>query len=121
MDDAARLKHIKAAQRELMRAARSKPDEIKKKFGPHAHACLEKANVLRQLRGIDLLAFALCFEFFGWREFKNKRQVGGLAGITGTPFNSGGSTREQGISKSGNKRVRTMAVELSWCWLMHQP
>ena len=40
--------------------------------------------------------------------------------MCGTPYNSGNSVREQGISKSGNKRVRTIAVELAWCWLMYQ-
>jgi transposase len=120
MDAARLLKEVNARQRDLMRQAQSKPEEIKKTFGPQVLACLEKANRLRQLRGIDLLAFALVLEFFGWREFKNARQVGGLSGLTGTPFNSGNSTHEQGISKAGNKRVRTMAVELSWCWLMYQ-
>ena len=27
---------------------------------------------------------------------------------------------EQGISKAGNKRVRTMAVQIAWCWLTYQ-
>ena len=42
-------------------------------------------------------------------------------GLTGTPFDSGQSSREQGISKSGNSRARSLAVELSWLWLRHQP
>jgi transposase len=28
---------------------------------------------------------------------------------------------EQGISKSGNRRVRGVMVELSWYWLRYQP
>ena len=44
-----------------------------------------------------------------------------LAGLTPTPYDSGGSQREQGISKAGNKRIRTMAVEIGWCWLRFQP
>ena len=28
---------------------------------------------------------------------------------------------EQGISKAGNKRVRTMAIEIAWGWLRWQP
>ena len=42
-------------------------------------------------------------------------------GLTGTPYNSGQSAREQGISKAGNKRMRTMLVEIAWCWLRYQP
>lgn len=42
-------------------------------------------------------------------------------GLTGTPYSSGDSAREQGISKAGNKRMRTMLVEIAWCWLRYQP
>jgi transposase len=56
-----------------------------------------------------------------WRDFQNRRQVGAYFGLAGTPFDSGRSSREQGISKSGNARARTLAVELSWLWLRHQP
>ena len=56
-----------------------------------------------------------------WRDFQNRRQVGAYFGLTGTPFDSGQSSREQGISKSGNSRARSLAVELSWLWLRHQP
>lgn len=56
-----------------------------------------------------------------WRDFQNRRQVGAYFGLAGTPFDSGQSSREQGISKSGNARARTLAVELSWLWLRYQP
>ena len=60
-------------------------------------------------------------EFFGWRQFKNRRQVGSLAGLTPTPWASDGTTREQGISKAGNPRIRSMMVEAGWLWLRYQP
>ena len=60
-------------------------------------------------------------EFFGWRGFRNRREVGSLAGLTGTPYNSGDSEHDQGISKAGNRRVRTMAIEIAWQWLRYQP
>lgn len=60
-------------------------------------------------------------EFFGWRNFGNRREVGACAGLTPTPYSSGESHREQGISKAGNKRIRTLIVEISWCWLRYQP
>ena len=60
-------------------------------------------------------------EFFGWRDIKNRRELAGLAGLTPTPFDSGSSTREQGISKAGNRRLRTMTVEIAWSWLYFQP
>jgi transposase len=53
----------------------------------------------------------------GWRQVRNRRQLGALADLTPTPYQSGGSDREQGISKAGNRRLRVMAVEIAWCWL----
>lgn len=55
------------------------------------------------------------------REHARLLQVGAYFGLVGTPFDSGQSSREQGISKSGNSRARTLAIELSWLWLRHQP
>jgi len=42
-------------------------------------------------------------------------------GLTGTPFDSGGSGREQGIDKAGNSAIRGDLVEIAWCWVRHQP
>ena len=56
-----------------------------------------------------------------YRSFDNRRQVGSYFGLTGTPYDSGESRREQGISKAGNRRARDLAIELSWLWLRHQP
>ena len=77
---------------------------------------------LVQLRGIGANgASRLVVEFFAWRGFRNGREVGALAGLTPTPYQSGAVAREQGISKAGNARVRTMVIELAWCWLRFQP
>lgn len=59
-------------------------------------------------------------EFF-WRTFNNRREVGAAAGLTGTPYNSGKSVIEQGISKAGNIRVRRVLIEAGWLWLSWQP
>lgn len=56
-----------------------------------------------------------------YRDFDNRRQVGGYFGLTGTPYDSGHRVREQGISKAGNRRARKLAVELAWLWRRHQP
>jgi transposase len=75
---------------------------------------------------IDLKSFGLVSslglvnEAF-YRSFANRRQVGAYFGLTGTPFNSGNSERDQGISKAGNSRARALATEMSWLWLRHQP
>jgi transposase len=85
-------------------------------------ASIEKVRQLMQLRGIGINgSWMLVMEFFGWREFKNRREVGGLAGFTPTPYQSGESAREQGITKSGNRHVRWMTTELAWSGLRYQP
>jgi transposase len=87
-----------------------------------ADASLDKIRQLMQLKGIGINgAWLLVMEFFGWRAFTNRREVGGLAGFTPTPYQSGESAREQGITKSGNRHVRWMTTELAWSWLHFQP
>lgn len=82
---------------------------------------LEMVAALMLLCGVgERSSWQLVHEFF-WRRFENRRQVGSAAGLTGTPYNSGDSEREQGISKAGNKRIRRLMVELSWFWLRFQP
>jgi transposase len=66
-------------------------------------------------------AWLLVMEFFAWRAFRNRREVAALAGLVGTPYNSGESERDLGISKAGNRRVRATIVEIAWLWLRFQP
>lgn len=83
---------------------------------------VEQVRRLMQLRGIgENGSWLLVHEFFAWRRFENRRQVGALAGLVPTPYRSGEIDREQGISKAGNRRVRSMMIELAWCWLRFQP
>lgn len=56
-----------------------------------------------------------------FRHFDNRRQLASYAGLTPTPWQSGSISREQGVSRSGNPRIRTVMVQLSWLWLLHQP
>ena len=49
-------------------------------------------------------------EFFGWRELRNRRQVGSLARLTPTPYQSGDETQEQGISKAEVARSVEVSV-----------
>ena len=83
---------------------------------------LKQVLALARLRGLGCgSAWILVMEFFGWRDFRNRREVGAAAGLVGTPYASGQSTREQGISKAGNGRVRTLMIELGWSWVRYQP
>jgi transposase len=56
-----------------------------------------------------------------YKDFRNRREVAGYFGLAPSPWQSGGTDREQGISKAGNPRARKMAIELAWLWVRHQP
>jgi transposase len=83
---------------------------------------LEKVRRLYRLRGIGLgAAWTYGLEFFSWRRLRNGKQVGALAGLAPTPYQSGESEHELGISRAGNRWVRGLAIEIAWGWLRHQP
>ena len=83
---------------------------------------VEKTRKLMRVRGVGVNgSWLFVRELFGWRKFDNRRQVGAAIGLAPTPYNSGGSGSEQGITKAGNHRVRVMAIEIAWGWLRYQP
>jgi transposase len=104
-------RQIKDLEKERARRIRTSQDES-----------ASKVRKLLRLRGIGAnSAWLFVMEFFGWRRIRNRKQLAALAGLTPTPYQSGDSDHEQGISKAGNRRLRTMAIEIAWCWLRYQP
>jgi len=82
---------------------------------------VQQIQLLARLFGLGLAtATGLAREVF-CRSFAHRRAVAGFVGLTGTPFNSGGAEREQGISRNGNPRVRRILMQLAWRWLRWQP
>jgi transposase len=83
------------------------------------------ASALRQLvqlKGIATTgASVLLDEGLVWRAFRNRRQIGGLLGFAPTPYDSGESVREQGISRAGNVRLQAISIQLAWNWVRWQP
>jgi transposase len=80
------------------------------------HGCDERSAAMRALMrlyavGVDT-DWLLDSEIFGWRQIANRKQLGALCGMTPTPYASGDSQREQGISGAGNRRVRTAGVAM---------
>lgn len=78
-------------------------------------------QLLIGLRGIGVQTAAVLVREAFVREFANGKALGSYAGLTPTPFSSGTTEREQGIGKAGNRRLRTVMVELAWLWLRYQP
>lgn len=118
-----------AELRRLMARHRLVSDQLKELEAERAEVVKVVAPE-RVERMIQLLAYIvglgvetatlLVHEMF-CRPFRDRRRVASLAGLTGTPFQSGGMDREQGISKSGNPRVRRILMQLAWRWLRFQP
>lgn len=110
--ESARLKLVKDQIRALEAARRQEIEDGKQPL----------VKQLVQLRAIGPKgAWVLVKELFGWREFANRRELAGCVGLAPTPYASGDSEIEQGISKAGNRRVRAMLVEQAWKWLQLQP
>jgi transposase len=72
-----------------------------------------KINQLIEFKGIGAVGGQKLVNEAFYRPFGNRRQVGSYFGLAGTPYDSGESSREQGISKAGNRRARELAIELA--------
>ena len=83
---------------------------------------VEQVRQLMRLKGIGInSAWLFVMEFFSWRDFRNRREVGACAGLTNAPYQSGDTRKDQGIEKAGNRFIRSMAIEIAWSWLRYQP
>jgi transposase len=103
-----RIRRLQAERRRLLREEQS--------------PALDQVRQLLAVKALGIeSSWVFVMEFFAWRRFRNRRQVGSLAGMTPTPYQSGTSNKEQGIGKDGNRHVRAMAVEIAWLWLRYQP
>ncbi len=88
---------------------------------PEGDAAPAPVAALAGLRGIGPeFACVLWLECF-FRSFSNRRQVAAYAGLAPTPWQSGSVDHEQGVSQSGNPKLRTTMIQLAWLWLRHQP
>ncbi len=77
--------------------------------------------LLFNLKGIGPQFAAVIWPESLSRHFDNRRQVAAYAGLAPTPWQSGKVDRDQGVSKSGNPRLRTTLIQLAWLWLRRQP
>ncbi len=114
--------HLVFLKEQISALTRERQNALRKKGQPDEEPDMEKIRQLQQLRAIGPVgAWVLVRELFGWRHFKNRRQVGSLSGLTPTPYQSGDMNFEQGISKAGIVPVRQIGIELAWCWIRYQP
>jgi len=85
----------------------------------------QKAQMITQMTWLKSVgmqtAWTLVMEMFGWRKFRNRREVGAYVGLCGTPHKTAGKGPDKGMSKAGNAHVRALAIELAWNWVRWQP
>jgi transposase len=106
----------------LHRQERDAANEQERRLREGTEPYLDKVRRLMGLKAVGVRsAWILVLELFAWRDLKNGKQLGSLVGLTPMPYHSGQTEREQGISKAGNKHVRSLIVELAWLWLRWQP
>ena len=117
------INEIEKAQATVMKAATKQPCEREEEArgGDAAALSAAQAAALVRLKGIGQIgAVPLCREVF-YRHFNNRRELAGYFGLTPSPYNSGSMRVDQGISKVGNPRARSLAIEIAWLWVRHQP
>jgi transposase len=84
---------------------------------PHA----EKVRRLAMLGAVgETTATVLVAEVYH-RTFETRRHVASFVGLAPSPYASGETSRDRGISKAGTKLARQTFVELAWFWLRYQP
>jgi len=106
----------------LHRQVRDAANEQERRLREGQEPYLDQVRRLMGLKAVGVRsAWILVMELFAWRGIRNGKELGSLVGLTPTPYHSGKSEREQGISKAGNKHVRSVIVELAWLWLRWQP
>src|SRR5262245_43308064 len=106
----------------LHRQVRDAANEQERRLREGKEPYLDQVRRLLGLKAVGVRsAWVLVLELFAWRDIRNGKELGALVGLTPTPYDSGKSEREQGISKAGNKHVRGLIVELAWIWLRWQP
>jgi transposase len=104
---------------EQIKEIEAERDQVIKREGPDR---VERMiRLLVRVYGLGAETATLLVREMFCRSFRDRRAIGSFAGLTGTPFHSGGSEREQGIGKNGNARVRRILMQLAWRWLRFQP
>ena len=84
---------------------------------PRKGGARTERSASRQPRRPTPWVITLCL----FRTFSNRKQVAAYAGLAPTPWQSGSVHRDQGVSKAGNPRLRTIMIQIAWLWLRHQP
>jgi len=112
------LDRLELVQEQISELDRERDAVLEDETPDEARAMIQQ---LTGLRGIGVQSATVLVREAFVREFANPKALGSYAGLAATPYSSGGTQREQGIGKAGNRRLRTVMVELAWLWQRYQP
>lgn len=101
------IKHIEAERLEQMKKS---PEE-------KAHAMI---LLLAQVIGLGIETADMLVREALSRRLRGRRAVARLAGLTGSPDESGSKRREKGLARAGSARLRTGMIQLAWRMLVFQ-
>ena len=76
---------------------------------------------LTRLKGLGKNDATLLIHEIFYRGFRNRRELASWVGLTPTPWASGDTQRDQGISRAGPAWIRAQLVQMAWRWLRFQP
>jgi len=77
-------------------------------------------RLLARVIGIGIETADLLVHEMLLRSMRDRRAVGRYGGLTGSPERSGSMSREKGLARCGNARVRRTMVQLAWRFLLFQ-
>jgi len=87
------FERLQVANRQARQLEQQRTKEVREQDSP----AVEQTRKLLGLKGIGIRSSWLyVHEFFAWRKFKNRKEVGSLAGLTPTPYASRSEERRVG-------------------------
>lgn len=78
-------------------------------------------GALSRIKGVGTNDASVLVREAFWRGFKNRREIAAWSGFAPTPWASGATSRDQGITKAGPAGFRAHVIQLTWRWLQWQP
>lgn len=102
------LGQIKAVEGERDRLVRQSPPDS-------ALAMLVDVRSIGEQSAYELTTECL------YRDYANQRKIASYSGLAPSPWRSGSIEHEQGLSGSGNPRLRKLMIQLAWLWQRNQP
>ncbi|MCZ3380678.1 IS110 family transposase [Rhizobium sp. AG207R] len=113
------MRHVEQVEAERDAVVRDCGQEAETAVEPEKEAAM--IATLNRLKGIGMNDATILTREAFWRDFRNRREVGGWSGLAPSPWASGSVSRDQGITKAGPPMLRAHMIQISWRWIFWQP